>query len=100
MLNKDDVVGMLKNYLLPGAYPVAKADIETTIDFIESQTQEAELGRAAVEALKKLDCGEEDSQPCDSIFKRFGNDDIWCENRTNCRRTPAADIPGGLDTGA
>ncbi|MCM0758081.1 hypothetical protein M7775_05755 [Sporomusa sphaeroides DSM 2875] len=55
-------------------------NLQKIIALLKSLAQEAELGRAAVEALKKLDCGEEDSQPCDSIFKRFGNDDIWCEN--------------------
>lgn len=72
MLNKDAVVGMLKNYLLPGAYPVAKADIETTIDFIESQERDAEMGRAAergfTEIIPFAPCtGKRGSEECNRI---------------------------------
>jgi hypothetical protein len=52
MIDKDAVVGMLKNYLLPGAYPVAKADIETAIKFIESMDSDAALGKALTDTIE------------------------------------------------
>ena len=72
MLNKDAVVGMLKNYLLPGAYPVAKADIEITINFIESQTRDAELGREYEEETDKYIAKQHPK--CKGKY-----DSMWCE---------------------